>query len=445
MLKKNEIYDVVIDGYSSEGMGVGRIGGQVIFVKGAIAGETCRVKVLKAAKNLAYGKIEEVLAPSEHRITPECPVYGKCGGCHTLHMDYGEELRFKRQRVRDALLRIGGVDIEPEIIGAETRRGYRNKAIYNVGEGVYGFYRSHSHDIVDASDCLIQNEPSKRAAEAVMGWMKEFGVAAYDEVKRTGVVRRIFCRYGEATGELQVTVITFRDDIPHKAELIRAIREACPGTVSIVQNINKTTGNTVLFGEFRTLWGKDRIDDVLCGLRFSLSPLSFYQVNHDQAERLYGLAREYAGLTGEETVLDLYCGTGTITLYMAERAKHAIGVEIVADAIEDAEKNAEVNGIENAEFLCSDAGEVAEWFLRERLETEAIIVDPPRKGLAPEVPGYIAGMSPERIVYVSCDPETLARDVKRFTELGYYPQKATAVDLFPGTFHVESVVKLIRQ
>ena len=444
-LNKNEIYDVRIDGYSSEGQGVGRIDGQVIFVKGGIKGELCRVKVLKATKNLAYGKIESVLEPSEHRIEPKCPVYGKCGGCHTLHMDYEEEIGFKKQRVHDALLRIGGVDMELSVIGAGDRKGYRNKAIYNVGDGVYGFYRQHSHDIVDAGACFIQNNAASKAASAVKRWMKDFGIPAYNEETQSGNVRRIFCRYGEVTGELQVTLVTFADRLKHTDELIGYIKDACPEIKSIIQNVNKTTGNTVLSGEFKTLWGTDQIEDVLCGLRFSLSPLSFYQVNHDQAERLYGVARDYAGLTGAETVIDLYCGTGTITLYMAEKAKRALGVEIVEPAIRDAKKNALKNGVTNAEFICADAGEIAAKLEKDGIHPDVVVVDPPRKGLAPGVPAYIAGMSPKRVVYVSCDPETLARDIKRFGELGYAPERATVVDLFPGTYHVETIVLLQRE
>ena len=448
MLRKNEMYTVNIDGYSSEGLGVGRIDSQVVFIKGAIRGETCRVKIMKAQKNLAYARLEEIITPSPHRIAPQCPVYGKCGGCHTLHMDYEEELAFKVQRVKDALGRIGGVEVEPEVIGAPDRRGYRNKAVYNVGsrdgKPIYGFYRPHSHDIVDGSACIIQNEPSKRAMSAVRRWMEDFGVSAYDEQRREGCVRRVFCRWGQASGELQVTVITAQDEIPHRRALTQYICSACPEVKSIVQNVNKTVGNTVISGEFRTVWGSDRIDDRLCGLTFSLSPMSFYQVNHDQAQRLYARAREYAQLTGRERVIDLYCGTGTITLYMAQQAQSVLGVEIVAPAIEDAKKNAERNGVTNVEFVCADAAETADRLVREGTRPDAVIVDPPRKGLAPEVPGDIAAMQPSRVVYVSCDPETLARDVKRFADIGYAVTRCTAVDMFPGTGHVETVVLMAR-
>ena len=446
MLCKNEIYEVKIDGYSSKGEGVGRIDGQVIFVKGAIKGELCLVKVMKATKNLAYGKLEQVLEPSEHRIPVTCPVFGKCGGCDMLHMDYEAELEFKKQRVFDALSRIGGVELELETIGAGDRTGYRNKAIYNVGEtngkAVYGFYRKHSHDIVDASTCHVQNEAAQRAMEAVRCWMNDFHIKAYDEEKRIGCVRRVFCRFGQVTGQLQVSVVTATNDLKWKNELIDYIKKACPEVKSITQNVNKTLGNTVMSGDYKLLWGEEKIEDVLCGLEFALSPASFYQVNHDQAEKLYGAARKYAGLTGNEMVLDMYCGTGTITLYMAKEAKNALGVEIVEAAILDARKNAVKNGVDNVEFICADASQIAEKLLREGTRPDVIIVDPPRKGLASDVPEYLTKMQPERIVYVSCDPETLARDVKVFAGVGYVAEKGTVVDMFPGTCHVECCVLL---
>ena len=447
-LKKNTIHQVEVEGYSSEGDGVARIDGCVVFVKGALRGEICRIRLLKVLKNLAYAKVEEVVRRSPHRQTPACPVFEKCGGCRLLHMDYEEELALKRERVQDALRRIGGCDIEAEPVSGGCREHYRNKAVFAVAGGpegsVTGFYRAHSHDVVPAEACIIQTEPAARAAAAVRRWMDACHVPPYQEKERTGCVRHIFVRYGTRTRQLQVTVVSAWDTLPRPEKLLQEIRTSCPETVSIVHNINKTAGNTVLAGRFETLWGDGCLTDRLCGVEFRLSPRSFYQVNHDQAEVLYEKALSLAGLTGEETVLDLYCGTGTITLCAARRAKTAVGAEIVPEAIRDAEKNRERNGISNARFLCADASEAAAGLRGEGLSPDVVIVDPPRKGLAPDVIGCIAAMQPPKVVYVSCDPATRARDVRLFAEKGYAVRRAQPVDMFPGTTHVETVCLLSR-
>lgn len=448
-LVKNDICKVKIEGYSSEGQGIARVDGYVIFVKGAISGEVCNIKILKAGKTCAYAKIEEILEPSPHRIEPACASFGKCGGCSFMHMDYSEELNMKLHRVNDALRRIGGVDIEAdEILGMESVCRYRNKTIFAVsrseGRAVTGFFRGRSHDVIPVSDCIIQSEYSARASEAVCRWMDMAGASAYDEKTGAGMIRHVFCRYAFVTGRGQTVVVSAKEKIPKKDKLIEEILKACPETDSIVLNVNDTVGNTVLKGRFLTLWGNDKIEDELCGLRFCLSPQSFYQVNRRQAERLYEKAAEFADLDKTETVLDLYCGTGTITLFMAKKARLAIGAEIVAEAIDDAKKNAENNGIKNAEFICADAGMAAKKLLQQGKKPDVIIVDPPRKGLGDEVPEIMASMEPKRIVYVSCDPATLARDVKKFSELGYKAQKASAVDMFPRCAHVETVVLLSR-
>lgn len=449
-LTKNSIHTVSVDGFTAEGQGVARISGQVVFVKGAIPGETCCIKILKAGKNMAFSKIEEIITPSEHRVTPACPVFGKCGGCDLMHMDYDEELRFKRQRVNDALRRIGGLKLDVSgIIGSDTVEGYRNKTICAVGEKdgkkIAGFFRPHSHDIVPAENCLIQPDFSHRTVKAVLSWMEKHNVPAYDEVSASGLVRHFFCRRAVKTGEGQAVIVVSGRKIPAESALIGTIRDACPETKSIVLNVNNTRGNTVLSGDFITLWGSDTIEDELCGLKFSLSPRSFYQINHAQAEKLYGKALEYAALTGEETVLDLYCGTGTITLCLARGAKLAVGAEIVPEAIDDARDNAAKNGIANAQFICADAADAAKRLKADGLLPDVVVVDPPRKGLSPEVPGIIASMKPTRVVYVSCDPATLARDLKAFSELGYETVKAEAVDMFPRTKHVETVALLLRE
>lgn len=449
-LKKNTILKVAIEGYTSEGDGVAHQEGRVIFVKGALMGETCEVRILRDAKNIIYAKVEKIIDPSPDRITPSCANFGKCGGCDLLHMTYDEELRFKKRRVEDALRRIGGLDVSLSgIIGAVDTENYRNKAIYAVGKiegrAVTGFFRERSHDIVPTERCLIQAAVSDRATEAVRRWMDRYAVPAYNEALRTGSIRHVFCRYAFATQKALVTVVTFERSIPHPDALIGEVRRLCPEAAGVVLNVNKTRGNTVLAGEFTTLWGDDFIVDELCGLRFKLSPRSFYQINSAQAEKLYAQALDYAGLTGRETVLDLYCGTGTITLVMASQAARAIGAEIVEAAIEDARENAALNNITNAEFICADAGDAAKRLQADSIRPDVVVVDPPRKGLAPEVIETVASLSPDRVVYVSCDPATLARDLKLFAPLGYKAVEATAFDMFPRCAHVETVVLMSRK
>lgn len=447
-MKKNDIFTVTVAGFSASGDGVARIDGQVVFVKGALDGETCRVKILKVGKTQAYARVEQVLTPSAHRVEPLCPNFGKCGGCALMHMDYAQELAFKRDRVLDALRRIGGLEPEELTISASPREyAYRNKCIYSVsrdgkGRAVTGFFRQRSHDVIPVERCAIESDVSGRAAGAVRRWMDDCAVPAYDEATGTGIVRHVFCRYGFASGQAMVVLVSARDRIPEAPRLLALLRESCPEMTSLILNVNKAVGNTVLGGSFRTLWGADHIEDTLCGLTFKLSPRSFYQINHDQAQRLYAKALEYAGLTGRETVLDLYCGTGTITLCLARQAKIAIGAEIVPDAIRDAEENARRNGIANARFLCADAFAAAAQLDEEGIRPDVIVVDPPRKGLAPEVVEIIARMAPRRVVYVSCDSATLARDLKRFAPLGYALRAVEAFDMFPKTAHCEVVCQL---
>ncbi len=445
-LNKNDIYTVIIESCASGGEGVARIGGRAVFVRGALMGEKCEIRILKSSKTAVWAKIERILEPSPERTEPECPAFGLCGGCDFLHVSYSEELRMKKARVQEALKRLGGTDIEvSEIIGADEKSGYRNKVIYNVaekdGRPVFGFYRQRSHDVIPGDSCLIQSRAAGNAAGAVIRWMEKNGVRAYDEATGNGDIRRIFCRRNRE-GQTQIAVVTAGRNVPRLSALVREIRESCPEAVSILQNINESRGNTVFAGEFVTLWGSDRLNDTLCGLKFSLSPRSFYQINRDQAEKLYRKALEYAGLSKTETALDLYCGTGTITLCLAREAGRVIGAEIVEDAVIDARKNAAENGIENVEFICADAKEAAAELLRRGLKPDLITLDPPRKGLDAQVIDAAVNMAPKRIVYVSCDPVTLARDIKIFSEKGYAPVKAAAVDMFPRCAHVESVVKL---
>jgi 23S rRNA (uracil1939-C5)-methyltransferase len=426
---------------------VARVDNQVVFVKGAIFGETCRIRILRVTKTVAWAKIEEILTPSPKRLAPACHAFGPCGGCDFLHMDYREELRLKEQRVTDALARVGGLDVPMRpILAAERQEHYRNKAIYAVAPGpATGFYRRRSHQVIPAELCLIQAESASRAAEALRAWMAEHTISPYDEGTREGLIRHLFVREAWRTGKTAVCVVATRRDLPHRAALIDTIRHHCPEAASIILCHNPEPGNVVLRGEFHTLWGDDQLSDTLCGLTFQLSPRSFFQVNPAQAERLYAQAIAYAALTGEETVLDLYCGTGTITLILAKHAKHAIGAEIVSEAVRDAVENARLNDVTNAEFLLADAAVAAEQLRQRGLAPDVVVVDPPRKGLAPDVIDHIAGMAPARVVYVSCDPATLARDLKHFATLGYLTQEVTPVDMFPRCAHVECVVLLQRQ
>ena len=442
-LEKNRIYRAHIDGYSSEGLGIARIDGQVVFVHGAIRGETCDVLVMKVLKNAAFGKIAALVEPSPARRTPDCPYYGRCGGCNFRHMSYDEELWAKRARVQDALTRIGGAEVTvEEILGAEQPLHYRNKSIYPISPaGEVGFYRARSHQVVDVEHCLIQKPEADALAQAVRDYIARFRVEPYNEATGRGLLRHLYVRTS-CRGESLACLLVNGSRLPHEQELVDMLRAAAPGVCGVVLGENTRRGNAILGDRYRTLWGRDYLTDTLCGLELRLSVPSFYQVNHDQAQRLYEKALEYAGLTGRELAVDLYCGAGTITQVLARRARHVIGGEIVPEAIRDARASARRNGVENVEFLEGDAADVAAELALRQLRPDVICVDPPRKGLAPEVIASIAAMAPRRVVYVSCDPGTLGRDVKRFAEMGYLARRAVAVDLFPRTRHVETVVLL---
>ena len=442
-LEKNRIYRAHIDGYSSEGLGIARIDGQVVFVHGAVRGETCDVLVMKVLKNAAFGKIAALVEPSPARRQPDCPYYGRCGGCDFRHMSYEEELWAKRARVQDALTRIGGAEVTvEEILGAEQPLHYRNKSIYPISPvGEVGFYRARSHQVVHVEHCLIQKPEADALAQAVRDYIARFQVEPYNEATGRGLLRHLYVRTS-CRGESLACLLINGSRLPHEQEVVDMLRAAAPGVCGVVLGENTRRGNAILGDRYRTLWGRDYLTDTLCGLELRLSVPSFYQVNHDQAQRLYEKALEYAGLTGRELAVDLYCGAGTITQVLARRARHVIGGEIVPEAIRDAEDSARRNGVENVEFLCGDASRLAAELRQRGLRPDVICVDPPRKGLAPDVVEAAASMTPGRIVYVSCDPATLARDVARFAPLGYRPVRACAVDLFPGTAHVETVCLL---
>ena len=449
-LTKNSVFTVTIEGYSSTGQGVARLDGLAVFVKGALRGERCRISLMKVGKSCAWARVLEILEPSPARVSPDCPHYPRCGGCGLRHMSYEEELEMKRQRVEDALRRLGGLDLRVEtILAAEQPERYRNKAVFPVSQGhatdvKVGFYRERSHDVIDVPSCLLQSDLADKTGRVVRKWMHRYAVPAYDEKSGMGLVRHVFVRTNRWR-EALVCVIANGEQLPREHELIQALRAALPKLAGIVLNTNKRNTNVILGPDYRTLWGRDHLEDELCGLSFRLSVPSFFQVHRTQAEILYRQAVEFAGLTGREMVLDLYCGTGTISLVMARQAGKVIGAEIVPEAVEDAKNNARRNGFDNAEFLCADASQAAAELLRRGVRPDIVSVDPPRKGLSAGVIDTICEMKPERVVYISCNPATLARDLRRFTELGYMCRHAVAVDLFSRTAHVETVVLLSRE
>jgi len=449
MLTKNQIYEAMVTDYTAEGQGVAHIDGCAVFIPNAIAGEVYRVRIEVAKKNWAAGKIVEILEKSPHRCNRECPVAKLCGGCDFWHMDYEEETRLKAERVKTCLNRLAGEELEKvEILSAPTCHGYRNKAQYPVsskkGRAFAGFFKAGTHEVVENQRCLILPEETDRVKDAVMDYVNQYRVTVYDEVSHTGLLRHIYVRRGAVSGQILVCLAVNGRKLPKPEELIRRL-EKIEGFTTLVLSVNTKKGNAVLGDEFLTLYGPGFIEDTLCGLTFRLSPRSFYQVNHHQAQRLYEAAISQAEITKEDTVLDLYCGVGTITLCMASAAGKVIGVEVIPQAVEDAKDNARRNGIENAEFFCGDAGAAALELEKQGIKADVVVVDPPRKGLNADTIEALARFSPRRIVYVSCDPATLARDVALLKERGYTLKNALAADLFPRCSHVESIVTLINE
>ena len=449
MLVKNQIYEAVICDYTAEGLGVAKIEGCAVFIPNAVFGEKVLVRIEKAQKTWAAGKMTEILEKSPHRINRECPVAKLCGGCDFHHMDYEEESRLKAERVRQALNRIGGESLDTmPILSAPTCQGYRNKAQYPVssrkGRLFAGFFKAGTHEVIENDRCLILPPQADQVKNIVIDHGNRFRVTAYDETAHQGLLRHIYVRRGAVSGQVLVCLAVNGRKYPHVPELIDALK-AVPGFATLVLSVNTKKGNTVLGDEFITLHGPGYIEDTLCGLTFRLSPRSFYQVNHHQAQRLYDAAISLAGITKEDTVLDLYCGVGTITLAMAKAAGKVIGVEVIPQAVADARENARRNGIENAEFFCGDAGQAALMLENQGIRADVVVVDPPRKGLNADAIEALARFNPRRIVYVSCDPATLARDVALLKARGFALQSATAADLFPRCAHVESIVCLCKQ
>lgn len=450
-MKKNDVIKLSITSMTAQGSGVGRYDdGMVVFVPLSAVGDELMVRVLKVKKTYAYGKIESIISPSESRTDCDCEVFSKCGGCVYRHIKYNSELEIKYNRVKDAMERIGGfseIKINPVVANNRTDR-YRNKAqlpACNTEGGVdFGFYASHSHRVVPCADCKLQPELFNRVTEITRGFMRATNQTAYDERTGKGKLRHLYIRYAEMTDELMICFVVNGNGFKQEDVLINALKNEFPNLKSVVFNSNKENTNVILGEKNRTAYGQDYITDILCGKRFNISPMSFYQVNRAQAERLYNIAADYAELKGNEVLLDLYCGTGTIGLTMADRCRQLIGVEIIPDAVSDAEKNAELNGIKNARFICADASSAAETLSKEGVRPDVVIIDPPRKGCDSSLIDTIVGMSPKKVVYVSCDPETLARDLKQFAENNYSVKELTPVDLFSRTPHVETVAALER-
>ena len=446
-MKKNDIIKLNIDAMSSLGSGIGRYEGLAVFVPLSAIGDSLTVKILKVKSNCAFGKIEEILTPSPSRCEPDCTVFSKCGGCVYRHISYEEELKIKQQAVEDAVKRIGKVYLDAQpIVSNGKDKGYRNKAQYPVSEGgKVGFFANHSHRIVENTECALQPDEFTRICQIFTFWMQTSGNLPYNEQTCKGLIRHLYIRKGEKTGEIMVCLVINGDKVNAAKRLVEDLKEELGDNLkSVVLNVNKQKTNVILSDKCVNLYGEGYIYDILCGVRVRINPLSFYQVNRDMAELLYSKAAEYAQPEGK-TVLDLYCGAGTIGLSMASVAKDIIGVEIIPEAVEDAEFNAQNNSISNARFICSDASDAAKTLARENIKPDVIVVDPPRKGCSEELLYTIANdFAPERLVYVSCDPATLARDINILSGLGYTLKEYTPFDLFPRTSHCETVALLIK-
>ena len=457
--QKNDVLTVKIEDMGHDGEGIGKCEGYTLFVKDTVIGDLAEVKVIKAKKNYGYARLMRLIKPSEHRVEPICPVARPCGGCQLQMLDYAEQLRFKEKKIAENLQRIGGmteIPMEP-IVGMETPFRYRNKAQFPIGQDkngkrITGFYAGRTHQIMENRNCYLGVEQNEEILNRVLTWMEENRVPAYNEETGKGLVRHVLIRFGFTTKEIMVCLVVNGKKLPAEEKLIGSLTEL-KGMTSISLSVNRERTNVIMGKEIHCLWGQSYITDYIGNVKYQISPLSFYQVNPAQTEKLYGLALKYAGLTGNETVWDLYCGIGTISLFLAQKAKKVYGVEIVPEAIADAKNNAKINQIENAEFFVGKSEEILPSYYNqyakdhpgEQAHADVIVVDPPRKGCEENLLHTMASMQPDRIVYVSCDSATLARDVKVLGELGYEVKKVRGVDQFPMTCHVESVVLLSKQ
>lgn len=474
-IEKNKEYILDIVGMGYEGEGVGKIEDFTVFVPGALEGETVKIRVVKVNKNFAFGKLLDVIEESKHRTEPICNIYKRCGGCQLQHFSYEAQLKFKKQRVEDCIKRIGKLKVKElefrnsenlekhinnsdfsgdeitihNTIGMDNPYRYRNKVQLPVGaedgEVKIGFYAKRSHEIIHMDKCDIQDETADKVVKLVQGWIKKYNIETYNEEKHSGIIRHIMIRRAFKTGEVMVVIVTKTKELPHTDELIDLICRNVDGIKSIIQNVNDKKTNVILGQYCKTLWGSDVISDYIGKFKFNISPLSFFQVNPIQTEILYNKALEYANLTGNEVVFDAYCGTGTISLFLSKKAKKVYGVEIVPEAIENAKVNAAENNVNNVEFIVGQSEKVIPDLITKGIKADVVVVDPPRKGCEKVLLEAIAEMQPKRIVYVSCDPGTLARDLGILKELGYRTLEIQPVDMFPQTAHVENVALIIKQ
>ncbi|ERI94386.1 23S rRNA (uracil-5-)-methyltransferase RumA [Clostridiales bacterium oral taxon 876 str. F0540] len=449
-VEKNKDYVIDILSMGYEGEGVGKVNNFTVFVQGALLGETVKVKIVKLSKNYAHGKLLEVVKSSKHRIDPVCSIYKRCGGCQMQHMDYEGQLEFKTNRVKEVITRIGKLEnvVIHSAIGMKEPYRYRNKVQLPIGkvkdEVTIGFYAPRSHDIIGMDTCHIQDETADKVVQLTKEWITKFKIEPYNEEENKGTLRHIMIRRGFKTSEVMVVIVTREEALPYSEKFVELMLKNIDGLKSVIQNINSKKTNVILGSRNKVLWGQDKITDYIGKFKFNISPLSFFQVNPVQTEILYSKALEYAGLTGEETVFDAYCGTGTISLFLSQKAKKVYGVEIVPEAIEDAQKNAKENLVENVEFLVGESEKVIPELIKEGVKAEVVVVDPPRKGCERSLLEAFSRMKPERIVYVSCDPATLARDLGILNELGYKTLEIQPVDMFPQTAHIENVALIVR-
>jgi 23S rRNA (uracil1939-C5)-methyltransferase len=454
MIEKNKEYivDIVAQGY--EGEGIGKLDGNfTMFVEGALRGERVKVKAIKVKKNYAYGKLVETLETSKERVEPICPIYKRCGGCRLQHTSYKEQLNFKTERVRDCITKIGKLngDLVKDTIGMDNPYRYRNKVQLPIGmqngKLTIGFFAPRSHEIIDMESCYIQDEIADKVVTLTRSWIEKNNIRPYfvdGNYDESGMLRHIMIRRGFKTNEVMVVIVTNGTELTAKEEFVNIMKLNVPGIKSIVQNVNDKKSNVILGQESLTLWGQDTISDYIGEFKFNISPLSFFQVNPVQTEVLYSKALEFAALKGEETVFDAYCGTGTITLFLSQKAKKVYGVEIIQEAIDNAWINAEENSVSNVEFYAGESEKVIPDLIDKGIKADVVVVDPPRKGCDRKLLEAITSIDADRIVYVSCDPSTLARDLAIIEELGYKTIEVQPVDMFPQTSHVETVVKLER-
>lgn len=454
MLEKNKEYIVKINSLGYEGEGVAKIDGYPIFIPGALIGETVRAEIIKAKKNYAYGKLIDIIEKCNEREEPECINYEKCGGCTSMHLSYKGQLNFKFDRVKDCMKKIAGLDgnIVKYPLGMENSYRYRNKGIFSVGlvedELAVGFFSEKTHEIINIDTCLLQDEDTDKIIRIIRSWMKKYSImpAIRDGLFfERGLIRNIMIRKGFKTDEVMVVLVTLDKEIPYKDYLIESLKKEIMNLKSVVQNINSKNTSLALGDKCFTLWGEDHISDCIGKYKFNISPLSFFQINPTQTEILYSKALEYANLSGDDVVFDAYCGTGTITLFLSQKAKMVYGVEILGEAIENAKVNAKQNQITNSEFYIGKSEEVIPELIKQGIKPDVIVVDPPRKGCDIKLLDAIGEAKPDRVVYVSCDPSTLARDLKHLQGFGYETIEAQPVDMFPMTKHIETVVKLMRK